>query len=224
MIYNIDCLEGAQLYLKDESVDLIITDPPYNLGFGGTKQTRTRQPRFRVIKNDDLSDRDYRRFMVKWLKEAYRVLKPGKHIYVFIDWRMYPVAFLLMKHVGFMVKNCIVWDKVNIGMDYQYRYRHEFCILAVKGKHKVRQISTRDAADIIRVPRISGNKTIHPNEKPVELIRPFVLNSSMEGEHVVDFFVGSGPVLQAAEEAGRLFTGFEIDQEHFQSALKRSLE
>ncbi|WP_182536647.1 DNA-methyltransferase [Fontibacillus panacisegetis] len=161
------------------------------------------------------------KFSIMWLKEAYRVLKPGRHIYVFIDWRMYSLIFHLMKHVGFQIRNCIVWDKVNMGMGWQYRYRHEFIIFAVKGKSKVRRIGSRAATDILRVPRISGNKTIHPTEKPTDVIKPLVLNSSLEGEHIVDFFCGSGPVKEVADETGRLFTGFEIDPEHYSNAIKR---
>ncbi|MNW46712.1 Modification methylase DpnIIB [compost metagenome] len=221
MIYNTDCIIGSQKYLADEGTDLIVTDPPYNLGFGGTTQTKTKRPRFSIIANDNLSDQEYKRFSIMWLKEAYRVLKPGRHIYVFIDWRMYSLIFHLMKHVGFQIKNCIVWDKVNMGMGWQYRYRHEFIIFAVKGKSKVRRIGSRAATDILRVPRISGNKTIHPTEKPTDVIKPLVLNSSLEGEHIVDFFCGSGPVKEVADETGRLFTGFEIDPEHYSNAIKR---
>ncbi|MBA9086477.1 DNA modification methylase [Fontibacillus solani] len=108
-----------------------------------------------------------------------------------------------------------------MGMGWQYRYRHEFIIFAVKGKSKVRRIGSRAATDILRVPRISGNKTIHPTEKPTDVIKPLVLNSSLEGEHIVDFFCGSGPVKEVADETGRLFTGFEIDPEHYSNAIKR---
>ncbi|OPA76727.1 site-specific DNA-methyltransferase [Paenibacillus selenitireducens] len=221
MIYNMDCIKGAQQYLEDESADLIVADPPYNLGFGGTTQTKTKKPRFNIIANDKLSDREFQRFTFSWLREAYRVLKTGRHIYVCIDWRMYPLMVLWMKKVGFTIKNCIVWDKEQMGMGWQYRYRHEFIILASKGKQKVRRISTRKATDVWRIPRISGNKTIHPTEKPASLLEPMILNSSEEGEHVVDFFVGSGPAYQAAVQHKREFTGFEIDPYHFENAVNR---
>lgn len=221
MIYNMDCITGAQEHLSNESLDLIIADPPYNLGFGGTSMTKNKKPRFDIIANDQLSARDFQRFTLNWLREAYRALKTGRHIYVFIDWRMYPLMSLWMQKVGFTIKNCIVWDKVNMGMGWQYRYRHEFIIMAVKGKHKVRRISTRSDTDIWRIPRISGNKTIHPTEKPLELMERIVLNSSEEGELIGDFFLGSGPVIEAALKHDRDVTGFEIDPVHFDSSQKR---
>lgn len=221
MIYNMDCITGAQQHIMDESLDLIVCDPPYNLGFGGTSFTKNKKPRFDIIANDALSPREYQRFTLAWLREAYRTLKTGRHIYIFIDWRMYPLMALWVQRAGFVIKNCIVWDKERMGMGWQYRYRHEFIIMAVKGKQKVRRISTRSNTDVWRIPRIPGAKTIHPTEKPVELMERIILNSSEAGELVGDFFLGSGPVIKAAQLHGRLVTGFEIDPIHFQNAIKR---
>lgn len=221
MIYNMDCIVGAKQYIPDSSVDLIVTDPPYNLGFGGTTQTRTHKPRFSVIANDQLSQRDYQRFTFQWLHQAYRILKAGRHIYVFIDWRMYPFMVLWMRRVGFVVKNCIVWDKMRMGVGWQYRYQHEFVIFAVKGDSKARRISTRAATDIWRVPRIPGNKTVHPTEKPARIMQEIILNSSEPGETVVDFFLGSGPVAEAVVMSGRNLTGFEIDPHYYSLSLGR---
>ncbi|WP_312115896.1 DNA-methyltransferase [Brevibacillus reuszeri] len=216
-----DCVQGAKRHIEDCSIDLIITDPPYNLGFGGTSLTKTKKPRFNIIANDNLSNRDYQRFTFQWLRQAYRVLKPGRHIYVCMDWRMYPLVSLWMQRVGFAIKNCLVWDKMHMGMGWQYRFQHEFIIFAVKGNKQTRRISTRKASDIISVPRISGNKTIHPTEKPPELITPLILNSSDSGELVADFFIGSGPVAEAAIKNGRKLIGFEVDSKYYKLTTDR---
>lgn len=240
MIYNMDCREGSKLLLEDDSVDLIITDPPYNLGYGGTGQRRVKQKGFGIFANDDLSNREYRRFTMEWIREAYRIIKPGRHIYVCIDWRNYPLFFWMLQHVGFTVKNCIVWDKVHMGMGWQYRFQHEFVILAVKDvakrrlrrknpppekrNHKNRRIVSRSKTDVWSVPKLSGNKMVHPTEKPIELILPMIEQSSLPGELVVDFFVGSGPVYEAAVSNGRLFTGFEVSKDHYNNAIQRVKE
>lgn len=241
MIYNMSCITGAQQHLEDESVDLIVTDPPYNLGYGGTGHRKVKKEGFGIFANDKLSDRDYRRFSVEWLREAYRVLKPGRHIYVFIDWRQYPLMFWLMQHIGFTIKNCIVWDKIHMGMGYQYRFQHEFVIFAVKDvlkrrraprqvispvaagspAAKNRRVSSRSITDIWKVPKLPGNKMIHPTEKPIDLITPMILQSSREGELVVDFFTGSGPVYEASVRNNRLFKGFEVSPHHTQNAMNR---
>lgn len=221
MIYNLDCIKGSQLLIKEESADLIITDPPYNLGFGGTTQTRTKRRRFNIIANDNLSPKEYQRFTIQWLQQAYRILKPGRHIYVFIDWRMYAHMVFWMRRVGFVIKNLLVWDKMNMGVGWQYRYQHELIIFAVQNSTKVRRVRNRAATDIIRIPKISGNKTVHPTEKPVELMEELVLNSSEPGEMVVDFFLGSGPVTEATLLHGRQLTGFEIDPHYFEMNIER---
>ncbi|MBB6673035.1 DNA-methyltransferase [Cohnella nanjingensis] len=224
MLYNEDCVEGCKKYIANDSVDLIVTDPPYNLGFGGTKQTKSKQPRFSIIANDQLSHRDYQRFTFQWLHQAYRVLKPGRHIYVCIDWRMYPHMVLWMRRVGFIVKNCIVWDKERMGMGWQYRYRHEFIIFAVKDATRNRRVKTRTSTDVWRYPRIPGNKTVHPTEKPLDLMSKAIQESSEEGERVLDLFMGSGPAAVAALTLNREFTGFEVDLSHFDTASKRVSE
>ena len=221
MIYNMDCIQGAKQHIEDSSIDLIVTDPPYNLGFGGTTQTKTKKPRFNIIANDNLPHKDYQRFTFQWLHQAYRELKPGRHIYVCIDWRMYPLVSLWMQRVGFTIKNCLVWDKMHMGMGWQYRFQHEFIIFAVKGNKQARRISTRKARDVLSVPRISGNKTIHPTEKPPELITPLIMNSSEPGELVVDFFLGSGPVAEAAIKNDRKVIGFEVDPKYYKLTTER---
>jgi site-specific DNA-methyltransferase (adenine-specific) len=173
-----------------------------------------------------LSLRDYQRFTIKWLKEAYRVLKPKRHIYVCIDWRMYSYLFLWMRHVGFTPKNLIVWDKVQFGMGWQYRFQHELVIFATKGSHQVRRVAKRNISDVWSIKRIPGNKTIHPTEKPEQFFTNMIKNSSYTGELVVDFFCGSGASAAAANELNdRNFIGFEIDPQHYdtiQTRLSRS--
>ncbi|ATO48393.1 DNA-methyltransferase [Brevibacillus laterosporus] len=221
MIYNMDCIAGAKQHLQDESIDLLIADPPYNLGFFGRKNPKTKKHRFNIIANDHLNPRNYQRFTFQWLREAYRVLKPGRHIYVFIDWRMYPLLYLWMQRVGFVIKNCVIWNKVHMGMGYQYRYQHEFIVFAVKGKSKERRIPNRRITDIWPIPKVAGQRMIHPTEKPVKLMEDIILNSSQEGETVADFFLGSGPTVEAANKLGRKITGFEIDEVYFNLASSR---
>jgi len=93
--------------------------------------------------------------------------------------------------IAFTIKYCIVWDKKNKGMGWQYRYQHELIIMAVKGTKNVRRIRTRNQTDIWQIPRIPGNKTIDPTEKPIDMMKRIIENSSEEGEYVVDFFAGS---------------------------------
>lgn len=221
MLYQQNCITGSQLYIPNDTADLLIADPPYNLGYSGTKMTSNKQVRFQPIHNDKLSDDEYRRFMLSWMKEAHRVLKPGRHIYVCIDWRKYGLVATWLEFSGFTIKNCVVWDKVHFGMGYQYRYQHEFIIMATKGRHKARRTGIRSHSDIWRFPRVPGNQTIHPHEKPLALLERIISNSSQPGELVIDFFSGSGVAAAAAKKLGREWIAFETDPQHAQTTLQR---
>ncbi|MNC57981.1 Modification methylase DpnIIB [compost metagenome] len=126
-----------------------------------------------------------------------------------------------LKITGFTIKNCIVWDKKNMGMGWQYRYQHEFIIMAVKGTKNVRRIRTRNQTDVWQIPRIPGIKTIHPTEKPIEIMKRLIENSSKEEEYVVDLFAGSGVVPEAAETLNRRWDAFEVDPGWYEISKER---
>ncbi|MGC5327017.1 DNA-methyltransferase [Brevibacillus sp. SYSU BS000544] len=222
IIYQKDCVIGVKELISAGSCSLVIADPPYNLGFAGTKHTKTKQTRFKTLVNDTLSPQEYRRFTFSWLKEAYRILKPGCPIYIFIDWRMYPYLYLWVQKVGFIIKNCVVWDKERMGMGYHYRYSHEFIIYGVKPSAKpARRPISRSIPDIWKIRKVAPNKTVHPTEKPVELYDRILTESSNPGERVVDFFVGSGPLFLSEYATERDIFGFEIDSIHIKTLQDR---
>ncbi len=216
-IYNMDCIIGAKKYIENDSADLMICDPPYNLGYGGTTSKITKKARFGLIANDKLSDKDYRRFSFQWLIEAYRILRPGSHIYVFIDWRMYPLLSIWMKRVGFQIKNVIVWDKTYFSMGNYYRYQYELIVFAWKGKRANRLImKKRNVPDIWPIKKVPAYKMKHPTQKPEEIMEKIIHHSSEEGSLIVDFFAGSGVVGKVAKHMNRKYIGFEIDEKYIE--------
>jgi site-specific DNA-methyltransferase (adenine-specific) len=109
-----------------------------------------------------------------------------------------------------------------MGLGWQYRFQYEFILFAVKPNKGVCRIGTRRATDIWKFPRIpGGTKTIHPAEKPVDLLKMILLNITQEGEVVVDFFSGSGPVAEAAWLTKWNLTDFEIDEIWYSVSRKR---
>ncbi|WP_339063540.1 site-specific DNA-methyltransferase [Tepidibacillus marianensis] len=225
-VYNMSCIQGAKEKISDDSVDLMICDPPYNLGYGGTTSKITKKARFGLFANDKLDDRDYRRFSFEWLHEAYRILKPGSHIYVFIDWRMYPLLNIWMKQVGFQIKNVIVWDKTYCSMGNFYRYQYELIIFAWKGKKAKRLVmKKRNVSDVWPIKKVPPQRMKHPTQKPEELMEKIIYHSSQEGDLLVDFFAGSGVVGRVAKKMERNYIGFEIDMKYFNetnNALKNN--
>lgn len=222
IVFAMDCITGAETYIRSDECSLVIADPPYNLGFYGTTRTKSKRPRFAPLVNDTLSFQDYQRFSFAWLRQAYRILKPGHPIYIFIDWRMYPYVSLWAQKVGFLIKNCIVWNKVHFGMGYHYRYQHEFILYGIKpSKKPARRPSSRAIPDIWSFKKVRSNALVHPSEKPVELFDQMIGESTRPGEMVVDMFLGSGPSFLSTHAANREMRGFEIDPIHIETLRTR---
>lgn len=207
-IYNMDCLEGMRT-LPEKSVDLIITDPPYGIAYS----SNYRKKKFDVVDNDDITN-------VAWLIYASRLLKPNGAIYCFTRWDVVGKWKSMFEFFGLKVKNCIVWDKELTGMgDLKGAYApcHEIILYVSRNQHILRRGRPRD---LIRIKRITGIRK-HPTEKPPELIRELILNSSDEGDLILDPFVGSGTTAVASVNTKRKFIGFEINKDYCEIANKR---
>lgn len=193
--------------LDENSVDLIITDPPYeSLEKHRKVGTTTRLKHSKASSNDWFSIFPNSRFE-SLFSELYRVLKNNSHFYFFCDSETMFVSKPIAEAVGFKFWKPIVWDKVKIGMGYHYRARYEFILFFEKGKRKLNNFSQ---SDIIEVPRVYNG---YPTEKPSELSRILIEQSSQPGDVVIDPFMGSGSVGISALQLGREFWGNDICQE-----------
>lgn len=188
----------------DESVDCIITDPPYeSLEKHRAKGTTTRLKQskassnewFPIMKNDAFP---------RLFEEYYRILKPDRHFYMFCDQETMFIAKPLAEKAGFKFWKPLVWDKMRIGMGYHYRARYEFVLFFEKGKRKLRDLGI---ADILTAPRIRGG---YPTEKPYALSEILIRQSTLPGETVMDTFCGSGSSGAAALLNDRDFIGCDI--------------
>ena len=149
--------------LQAASVDLLITDPPYeSLEKHRAIGTTTRLKHSKASSNDWFAIFPNARFP-ELFAEAYRVLKKDSHFYLFCDPETMFVAKPLAEQAGFKFWKPLVWDKVRIGMGYHYRARYECVLFFEKGKRKLNDLGI---ADIIEQKRISGG---YPAEKPPEL-------------------------------------------------------
>ena len=112
----------------DKSVDLVLTDPPYNLDYTGRVKGK-----FTKFDNDNLKENDYAEFVRLISLEIARVCKDDSAVYLFIDWRNYPIWSQNIAEFYAPIKNCIVWAKPGMGVGQFYRFQHEFCIFSVRG-------------------------------------------------------------------------------------------
>ena len=212
-LYQGDCLEimGG---IKDKSVDLIVTDPPYLMDYQSNR--RKKEDRFDKIKND----KGNYMLIQDYLEECHRIMKDNTAIYCFCSW--HNIDFFkneFEKH--FKLKNILVWNKNNHGtgdLKGSYAPKHEFILFGHKGRTLLRE---KRIADVIDCPKISSNKLTHPTEKPQDLLEIFIKQSSDVGSIIFDGFMGTGSCGIAAKKLNRNFIGIELDEKYFNIAKNR---
>lgn len=192
--------------MPDESVNAIITDPPYGINY--VSQTGAR------IKNDKAP-------FIWFLYDAFRVLKSGGTLLCFTRWDVEQTFIDAMKLAGFQVKSEVIWDKVMHGMGdckAQFAPTHENVVFAVKGKFS---FPGKRPRDVVTYHKLASGEMIHPTEKPVGLLTSLVNAVTKPGDLILDPFAGSGSTLVAAKKSGRRFIGVELDDEYYEKARRR---
>jgi site-specific DNA-methyltransferase (adenine-specific) len=193
--------------LPSESIDLVITDPPYeSLEKHRAIGTTTRLKHSKASSNDWFSIFPNDRFP-ELFEQVYRVLKKNSHFYLYCDPETMFVAKPLGEAAGFKFWKPIIWDKKSIGMGYHYRARYECILFFEKGKRKLNDLGI---ADILEAKRISGG---YPAEKPPSVSETLIRQSTELGELVIDPFMGSGSVGVAAVTNQRSFRGNDLCEE-----------
>lgn len=238
LIYG-DAMEVLKSY-ADESFDCVCSDVPYRIVTGGCsikadlggvlnrKFYTDDRLKNRWLKQEDINDnallvRKGKFFenipdFEEWLPEIYRVLKQSTHCYLMINARNLKELQTKAEAVGFKFCNLLVWIKNNATPDKFYMKRTELILMLRKGKE--RYINDMGTSNVFSYPNILGNK-YHPNEKPVELMRDLIINSTNEGDIVLDPFMGSGSTCLACKQTGREYVGIEIEQKYYDIAVKR---
>jgi site-specific DNA-methyltransferase (adenine-specific) len=190
--------------LPDESIDLVVTDPPYeSLEKHRAIGTTTRLKHSKSSSNDWFRIFPNARFP-ELFQEVYRVLARDRHFYLFSDAETMFVAKPIAEVAGFKFWKPLVWDKARLGMGYHYRSRYEFILFFEKGKRRLADLSI---PDIIAHPRVHAG---YPTEKPAAVSEVLIRQSTVPGELVADPFIGSGSAGVAAVALGRRFVGTDI--------------
>lgn len=216
-VINGNCVEEMGK-MNAESVDLILTDPPYGIDVEKA-HTYGRM----TVKDTRFEDGDFETFdlLDKAIAQMYRVLKNDRHLYLFCGIDKVPTLVGLLEKHGFEPHHLpLIWDKGSGSYPSQstsYVHSYEACIHAQKGRRKLNG-TPRDVFPIKRVP---AGKKIHPTEKPTELLRDLIEFSSLPGEVVLDPFSGSGATLVASKEKNRRAIGIELDKGYFDGICKR---
>ena len=214
-IDNVDCLEGLK-GLPDNSVDLVVTDPPYLINYASRYRKDKTYDFCSVIANDNNPE-----LIQDCLLECYRVLKPDSAAYVFCSSKTLDTFMGFAVKAGFKVKNTIIWVKNNWtagDLTAQYGQQYEPLLLLNKGRAEIRG---KRLSDVWTFNRVAGKEQIHRNQKPVELITRCIEKHSDLGAVVLDPFMGSGTTAVACIKTGRNFIGFEINEKYYAGSMER---
>jgi site-specific DNA-methyltransferase (adenine-specific) len=198
--------------LPAQSVDLIVTDPPYaSLDKHRARGTTTRLQGgwFETIPDSAYPD---------LMRSFYSILRPNTHCYVFTDAEtMFPIK-AAGEAAGFKFWKPLVWNKMRMGMGYHYRAKYELILFFEKGYRKLRRLAT---PDVLEVPRLKPSQRRYPTEKPVELLKILIDQSARPGEIVADPFMGSGSTLVAAKALGCEPWGCDLEQKSYDLTMER---
>lgn len=235
---NSDCLEFLES-IPDESIDLILTDPPYYIGYDGGKGWDTQWK----------SDSDYLEWLEKWTILCAKKLKPNRMLCVFgtlkYDNFLHYKLDVLNKIPNLFPQNEIVWS-YNWGgrSNSNFARKHEFIWCYSKtpkflfnsddiriGRKQKINIRTGKEYEKGTIPTCVWEKNNHttskeycdwhPTQKPIEILERFIKAYTPENGTVLDIFAGSASCMVACENTNRIFIGCEKDSDYYQKSLQR---
>lgn len=240
------CLSDVEKLMDGILADLVVTDPPYNMGYEGAGNSKNRKSK-RIL-NDKMPEAEFRDFLTSVYGNYFCCMKDGASIYVFYKEMGTGVFITSMAAAGLTYKQELVWVKNQLvlgGSKYQSMY--EPFLLGCKGKKiatwngKRKERSVIESVDLMDeetlretiislldcIPSdvVRENKQLvndlHPTMKPVRLIGKLILNSSNRGDAVLDLFAGSGTTLIASEQLKRSAYMMELDPRYVDVIIDR---
>lgn len=219
--------------LKSGSIDLIVTDPPYNLGknYGNN--------------NDSLGKAEYIEFTKAWIKEAVRILKPNGSLYIFMGVRFISHLYLILEEdFNLKFNSWIVWNYTQgMGKTKGFSPRHEDILFFNKSntftfnndvvkvpqmyyrqRNNMRGANPGDVWKFSHIHYSNPNRQNHPTQKPEGLIERIILASSNPKEIVLDPFSGSGTTQRVCQQLDRECIGIELNLEYVEMTNARLKE
>lgn len=213
-IHHDNCMNLIDAF-PDEYLDACITDFPYGIDF--QSNMRIKSEKFDKIAND-------KEPYTEWIKPLFPKLKEGGRLICFYRWDVQDKLFKAIEEAGFILKSQLVWNKGAHGMGDlagSFGERHELMIYATKGRYIF-----PDGKRPVGFYNVVGgagnsNQLVHPNEKPINLMREIVRDATQKGELIFEPFSGSGSLPCAAKHEGRDFIASELDHKHVETGRRR---
>lgn len=234
ILYNRDCM-AAMRRIKRDSVDLIVTDPPYNLGNfmkdRDTNLSKMRDNFFATAGWDNMEFKDWKASMDSFFKSASRVMKNGGSMIVFMAIIKVETIIKLAEKYGFYYKTTGIWHKTNPmprNMNLHFVNSTEawiyFTYKTRTGTFNNSGAMLHDFIETSVTPNGERKYGKHPTQKPESLIKHFVDVLSNEEDWILDPFMGSGTTGVVAKKSNRNFVGIELNEEYYKIAEERIRE
>ena len=233
-----DALDGASyvLLMAAEVAAAVFTDHPYNVHIrGNVGGLGAIQHREFIMASGEMSDAEFRSFLLETIKAIMAACSPGAVIYLCMDWRHAREISDAIVGAGLTLLNRCVWVKPNGGMGSFYRSRYEDVYVCRNGSgpHRNNVELGRHGRNRTNVweyasPASFGNKgeegkllALHPTVKPVAMVADAILDCTARGDIVLDPFLGSGTTVIAAEKTGRRCYGMDLDPAYIDTVVRR---
>lgn len=231
-LWNDDCIEGSKKHLKDNSIDLIICDPPFGINETSFHKHYNRDEST-IIEGYVEAPKDHAKFTLDWIEQAKRILKQDGTFYIISGWsNLKDILVAIDTHGLFLLNHCI-W-KFNFGVNTSKKFVtshyhvlrcskevnvkfNTFCRFGPQEKDdNGSSLLYQDLEDVFVINKeFSPGEVKNKNKLPTELIQKLVLYSSNENDEVCDFFMGNFTTAHVAHGLGRKVSGFEMNENSF---------
>lgn len=216
--------EDLNELIGSEKIALILTDPPYGVGYVEGKQDflKTIQrdgkgKEFSVIKGDEV-DGDYYQFSTKWLEAVKPHLKDKNSFYIFNGDTKLRELLNALNDTKYTKSSILIWLKNHVVVGRKdYHPQHELIVYGWFGSHLY--FGNKDKTALF-FPKPNKSK-LHPTMKPPALLRRLIFHSTKPKDIVLDLFGGSGSTLIACEHLGRRCFMVEMDEKYCQTIIER---
>ena len=208
-------IEDVEKLMDGTKVDLLITDPPYNVAYEGKTADAL------TIVNDEMSDESFREFLRSAFYCADHVMKEGAVFYI---WHADSEGYNFRgacHDIGWKVRQCLIWNKNSMVLGRQdYQWKHEPCLYGWKGGASHLWASDRKQVTVLDFDRPQRNRE-HPTMKPIPLFDYQIQNNTKKEDVVLDLFGGSGTTVIACEQNGRIAYVMELDPKYVDVIIDR---
>lgn len=227
-------LNDVQRLVGEAQIDLLLTDPPYNVALGMDEtpeeaKKRNRRTDGKTVANDKMEDKEFRQFLTDAFSNAAMVMKPGAPFYI---WHADSEGYNFRgacRDAMLRVRQCLIWVKNSLVMgrqDFQWKHEpclygeseieedaHEPCLYGWTEGKKHYFFKNRRQTTVLNFDK-PVKSAEHPTMKPIKLFDYQMQCSSKPGENVLDLFAGSGTTIMAAEQNGRHAFCMEYDPKY----------